>query len=271
MSLRLPETRTPAPIHVSSSHHIRRKRRSGAGHDGSLAVIHAAPRVARRVRDGGRSIAIIRASASAMPGGCSVTPSVQTEARWRGEPWWRPVGRCKAVGRAGVHSVHAAHGTTTIPARILAGADAQWVFGETQTDTALDAVVERLAVEVMQSLGGKRNVLELNEAHGPILFGPETQPLISPLLGKHGFELLFRSIKRQVSDVERITRRILISRVRGREVICPEWRLRIVPQSWAGDTHCRGGHGVWKTREATHARMAIIGPLSVPVRRSCVQ
>ena len=54
--------------------------------------------------------------------------------------------------------------------------------------------MERVAVEVVEGLGGEGDVLEFDEAHGAVLLGAEAEPLVAALLGEHGFELVFRRV-----------------------------------------------------------------------------
>jgi hypothetical protein len=101
----------------------------------------------------------------------------------------------------------------------LAGADSEGVFGEAQSDAALDAVVQGVAVELMKSLGREGDVFELYEAHRAVLLGSEAQAFIAPLLGEHCLELVLGRVDRKVAHIESVAWRVLIGRVDWREVV----------------------------------------------------
>lgn len=101
---------------------------------------------------------------------------------------------------------------------VLTTPDTKRILREAQSNPTFDAVVKWLAVELIQSLGRKRRVLKFNKAHGAVLLGPETETLVSALLGKDGLQLVLGRVNREVSNVESIAGRVLIGRIHGRIV-----------------------------------------------------
>src|SRR3569833_57099 len=99
--------------------------------------------------------------------------------------------------------------------RNSAGPDPQGVLGETRPDAPLDAVVQYLAVEVVEGFRGEGYVLELDETHGAVLFGSEAESLVATLQGEDGLEFLLRCVDGQVANVERIAGRNRVLEVYG--------------------------------------------------------
>ena len=81
-----------------------------------------------------------------------------------------------------------------VDAALLSGTNAEGVLGEAQADAALDAIVELDAVQFVEGLCGKGHVLELDEAHGSVLFGAKAESFVATLLGEHGFQLVLGRI-----------------------------------------------------------------------------
>lgn len=88
------------------------------------------------------------------------------------------------------------------------------VFGIGETNASFDRVGERIAVEIVKRLRGTHDIVKLDETHGSICFCSETHSLVSVALGEQHSQFLFVRIGRQISDVQRVARGILISGVR---------------------------------------------------------
>jgi hypothetical protein len=73
--------------------------------------------------------------------------------------------------------------------------------------------MQHVSVQLVQSLGSEGCVLKFNKAHGAVLFGSETKSLVSALLGKHSFQLVLRCVHGQITNVERVARRVLVGGV----------------------------------------------------------
>ena len=156
----------------------------------------------------------------------------------------------------------------------LAGADAEGVFGEGEADAALDGVVERVAVELVEGLCGEGDVLELDEAHGAVLLGAEAEAFVAALLGKHGFELVFGRVDGEIADVERVAGRILVGWVDGWVVVALvvlRGKLVVGVGSQGGDGWTRGESRVgglhWHgTRRGVSGERGRCGRISVVFR-----
>lgn len=70
-----------------------------------------------------------------------------------------------------------------------------------------------MPIEVGKSLGREGDILELDEAHGPVCFGTEAKPLIAPLLREGGLELLLGSVQWKIAHIQRVARWVLVCRV----------------------------------------------------------
>lgn len=189
------------------------------GHDrGRTAIYGIIPHIAgiRRVARGG-----VRGAGTTGHGRCT-TVSHPVESRRRRETGRGPVSGSKPIYRACHDAVHACHGSRARLPGGLARTNTKRILGEAQTDATLDAVMKRLAIELMQSLGRKRNILKLNETHVSVLLGPEAESLVTTLLREHGFELLFRGVDWQVPNVQGVARRVLVRRVHRWEVVTTE-------------------------------------------------
>src|SRR2546421_12115171 len=93
-----------------------------------------------------------------------------------------------------------------------------------------------MSVEFVESFCGKRDIFKLDKTHRSILFGPEAKSLVSSLLGKHSFELIFRGINRQVPNVQGIAWGVLVGRVN-------RWIVRaLIVLATELMIHCRTTH-----------------------------
>jgi hypothetical protein len=70
-----------------------------------------------------------------------------------------------------------------------------------------------VAIQSFETSGSKASVFEFNKAHGTIGFGAVTETFIATLFTENGLEFVFASVHGEVTNVERVTRRVLISRV----------------------------------------------------------
>lgn len=100
--------------------------------------------------------------------------STSSQARWRRQAWGGGPSVSKAIDGPVGDAVDVGHLHSRGLRGDLTRSDSQWILGEAQANTTLDTVVQGLTVELVESLGGKRNVLKLDKAHGAILLGPET-------------------------------------------------------------------------------------------------
>jgi hypothetical protein len=106
---------------------------------------------------------------------------------WRsGKPWgWS---HCRGESRrstTGAHSLHSgmrAHCRLKTTAGLLARPHSKRVLGKAQSNSTLHAVMEWVTIKLVQGLGSKRGIFELNEAHGSILLRSEAQALVPALL-----------------------------------------------------------------------------------------
>ena len=135
--------------------------------------------------------------------------------------WRRAAGGAESVNRA-VHKTTEAVADGCNRAgltRALSRSHTQRVLGKAQPYATLDAVVKQVAVKLVQRFCRESNVLKLDKAHWPVLLGAEAETFVTPLLGEDCLELLLGGIDGQVANVERVTRRVLIGGVHGREVL----------------------------------------------------
>lgn len=107
----------------------------------------------------------------------------------------------------------AVDGRLRCPTAAATAPHAQRVLGKRQPDAALDAVLETLAVQLVERLGCIHDVLKLHKTHGPVHLGTETQPLVALLLGKQLHELLLGRVHWQVAHVQSVARGVLVGRV----------------------------------------------------------
>ena len=68
-----------------------------------------------------------------------------------------------------------------------------------------------VAVQFVKSFGGERNIFKFYKTHGTILLRSEAETFVSTLFRKHGFEFVFRGVDGEISHVESVTRRVLVS------------------------------------------------------------
>lgn len=174
---------------------IRRMRaiQSARSHCPSGIKVTAAVAVPRGVDAGAKARLVMEGVVSIQPGSVLIG---MTKA-WRSrESGWRATHGCKTISTAVGRGVHASHATHVSLVPVVRSADSKRVLGKAQSNAALGAVVERVAVKLLECLGGEANLLELNEAHGSLRLRSKTQSFVTTLFREDGFELLLISLQR---------------------------------------------------------------------------
>lgn len=97
--------------------------------------------------------------------------------------------------------------------------DTQRVLGEADTDTSLVTVVQLYTIQFVKCMRGIGNVLVLDKTHGTVLLCTEAKSLESPAFGEQRLQFVFAGVDGQISDVQCVARRILISGVSRRIVM----------------------------------------------------
>lgn len=85
-------------------------------------------------------------------------------------------------GRCWIHAVR------------LAGSNPKWVLRKAQPNATLDAIVQGMPVELIESFGCKRDVFKLHKTHGAVMLRPKAQSFVASLFGEHGLELILGRI-----------------------------------------------------------------------------
>jgi hypothetical protein len=152
-----------------------------------------------------------------------VRSTTAAEAWWCRKAWWWAICRWKMVIVGRHHVVHVAHLSRAALMITVARTNSQGVFGEAEANAALGAVMEHVAVQIMEGLGGEGDILELNETHRTIGFGTETKALVSSLFRKGCLELFLRGIEWKITNVEGVARRVLV-----RGVHCWHWTTEVM-------------------------------------------
>ena len=97
--------------------------------------------------------------------------------------------------------------------------DTQGVLGEADTDTSLVTVVQLYTIQLVKCMRGISNVLVLDETHGSVLLRTEAKSLKSSAFGKQRLQLVLASVDGQISHVQGVARRVLISRISRRIIM----------------------------------------------------
>ena len=79
--------------------------------------------------------------------------------------------------------------------------------------------MKRMPVKLIECFGCERYVLKFHKAHRPVLFSAETEPLVASLLGEHGLQFILGRVDREIPDIKRIARGILVGRINRRIIV----------------------------------------------------
>lgn len=96
---------------------------------------------------------------------------------------------------------------------LLARFGEQRVLAVGQADATLDRVRQCMTLKLCHGLTGIGNVFKLDEAHWSLRFCAETHALVSTALAENLTQLLFTGVRRQVTNIQSVARRILIGRI----------------------------------------------------------
>lgn len=158
-------------------------------------------------------------------------------------------------GRAGENGVEGictfSNAFLEIHVRLLVGLGEKRILGEREANATLDRVGQTVALEFVHGLRRKHDIVELNEAHGTLWLGAEAHTLVSTADREELAQLVLASERRQITDIERVAGRVLVSRVvgarlsidgggGGRRRRAAGGRGAVVRRGQAGRTHVLG-------------------------------